>query len=71
MKKQFSLILQKINNQINNTINNSNNNINNGNIINNTFVKFGDVEYQKILNNSQIKQILNKQYHSLEASNSF
>jgi hypothetical protein len=75
MKKQFSLILQekgkihhktlqKINNQLNNTINN----INNGNIINNTFVKFGDVEYQKILNNSQIKQILNKQYHSLEAS---
>jgi len=75
MKKQFSLILQekgkihhKTLQKINNTINNSNNNINNGNIINNTFVKFGDVEYQKILNNSQIKQILNKQYHSLEAS---
>jgi len=74
IKKQFSLIikekgkmhhktLQKINNQLNNT-----NNINNGNIINNTFVKFGDLEYQKILNNNQIKQILNKQFLSLEES---
>ena len=80
MKKQFSLIikekgkmhhktLQKINNQLNNNINNSsNNNINNGKIINNTFVKFGDLEYQKILNNNQIKQILNKQFLSLEES---
>ena len=78
MKKQFSLILkekgkmhhktlQKINNQLNNTTN-SNNNINSGNIINNTFVKFGELEYQKVLNNSQIKQILNKQYQSLEES---
>jgi len=56
--------LQKINNQLNNNINN----INNGNIINNTFVKFGDLEYQKILNNNQIKQILNKQFLSLEES---
>ena len=81
MKKQFALILkekgkihhktlQKINNQLNNTINsnNSNNNINHGNIINNTFVKFGELKYQKVLNNSQIKQILNKQYQSLEES---
>ena len=81
MKKQFSMILkekgkihhktlQKINNQLTNTINNNQltNNINNGNIINNTFVKFGDLEYQKVFNNSQIKQILNKQYHSLEES---
>jgi len=80
MKKQFSLIikekgkihhktLQKINNQLNNNINNnSNNNINNGNIINNTFVKFGDLEYNKILNNDQIKKILNKQFLSLEES---
>ena len=78
MKKQFSLILkekgkmhhktlQKINNQLNNTTN-SNNNINSGNIINNTFVKFGELEYQKVLNNNQIKQILNKQYQSLEES---
>ena len=77
MKKQFSLILkekgkmhhktlQKINNQLNNTTNS--NNINSGNIINNTFVKFGELEYQKVLNNSQIKQILNKQYQSLEES---
>ena len=44
------------------------NNINNGNIINNTFVKFGDLEYQKVLNNKQIKHILNQQYQSLEES---
>jgi hypothetical protein len=52
--------LQRINNQLNN--------VNNGNVINNTYVKFGDVEYEKILNNKQIKQILDKQYQSLEES---
>ena len=52
--------LQKINNQLNN--------INNGSIINNTYVKFGDLEYEKILNNNQIKHILNKQYKCLEES---
>jgi len=56
--------LQKINKQLNNNINN----INNGTIINNTYVKFGDLEYQKVLSNSQIRQILNKQYMSLEES---
>ena len=77
LKSQVSLLLkekgkihhktlQKINNQLNNTINT--NNINQGNIINNTFVKFGELEYQKVLNNGQIKQILNKQYQSLEES---
>ena len=68
--KMHHKTLQKINNQLNNTINtnNSNNNINSGNIINNTFVKFGELEYQKVLNNNQIKQILNKQYQSLEES---
>jgi hypothetical protein len=77
LKSQVSLLLKekgkihhktlkKINNQLNNTINT--NNINQGNIINNTFVKFGELEYQKVLNNSQIKQILNKQYQSLEES---
>ena len=42
--------LQKINKQVTNTINNinNNNNTNNGTIINNTFVKFGDVSYDKI-----------------------
>jgi len=62
--------LQKINNKLNNTINSNNqlNNINNGNIINNTFVKFGELEYQNILNNKQIKHILNQQYQSLEES---
>ena len=75
LKNQVSLILkekgkihhktlQKINNQLNNQLNN----INNGKIINNTYVKFGDLEYQKILNNKQIKHILNQQYQSLEES---
>ena len=39
-------------------INNSGN-INNGQIINNTFVKFGDVDYERILNNKQVRHILN------------
>ena len=61
--------LQKINNQLNSNNNNiNNNNINNGNIINNTFVKFGDIDYDKILNTKQIKYILNKQYKCLEES---
>ena len=71
LKNQVSLILKekgKIHHKTLQKINNQLNNINNGNIINNTFVKFGDLEYQKILNNSQIKQILNKQYNSLEES---
>ncbi len=80
MKEQFALILKekgkvhhktlkKINNQLTNNINNTNNgNINNGNIINNTFVKFGDVDYQKILDNKQVKHILNHQFMSLEES---
>ena len=75
MKKQFNMLLkekgkihhktlQKINNQLNNKINN----INNGSIINNTYVKFGDVEYEKILNKKQIKKILSYPYQSLEES---
>jgi hypothetical protein len=74
LKKQVSSILeekgkihhktlQKINNQINN-----NGNINNGQIINNTYVKFGDVDYQRILDNKQVKHILNQQFMSLEES---
>jgi len=76
MKEQFALILkekgkmhhktlQKINNQLNY------NNINHGKItnnINNTYVKFGDLDYQKVLNNKQVKHILNQQYMSLEES---
>ncbi len=76
LKDQFALILkekgkihhktlQKINNQLNNINNGS---INNGQIINNTFVKFGDVDYQRILNNKQVKHILNQQFMSLEES---
>jgi len=58
--------LQKINNQLTNI--NNNGNINNGKIINNTFVKFGDVDYQRILNNKQVKHILNQQFMSIEES---
>jgi hypothetical protein len=57
--------LQKINNQLNNT---NNVIINNGKIINNTFVKFGELDYEKVLNDKQIKHILNKQYQSIEES---
>jgi hypothetical protein len=62
LKNQVSLILKekgKIHHKTLQKINNQLNNINNGNIINNTFVKFGDLEYKKILN---------KQYQSLEES---
>ena len=63
--------LQKINNQLTNNINNqltNNGQINNGKIINNTYVKFGDVDYQRILNNKQVKHILNQQFMSIEES---
>jgi len=61
--------LQKINNQLTNVNNNSNNNnnINNG-TINNTYVKFGNMDYEKILNPKQIRNILNKKYGCLEES---
>jgi hypothetical protein len=58
--------LQKINNQLTN-VNSNNNNINNG-TINNTYVKFGNMEYEKILNPKQIRNILNKKYKCLEES---
>ena len=58
--------LEKINNQVSNTMNNTNN-IVNGNVnINNTFVKFGNVCYEKIFSEKQLLSILNKQYLSLE-----
>jgi hypothetical protein len=69
LKQQFALILkqnktlQKMNNQVSNTING---NVNNGTIINNTYVKFGDISYEKIFDEKQILAILNKQYMSLE-----
>ena len=53
--------LQKINNQLTN-------NINNGNIMNNTYVKFGDLDYERILNSKQVKNILLKQFKCLEES---
>jgi transcription elongation factor Elf1 len=65
--------LQKINNQLTNVNNNSNNNSNNNNninngTINNTYVKFGNMDYEKILNPKQIRNILNKKYGCLEES---
>jgi hypothetical protein len=63
--------LQKINNQLtnvnSNNNSNNNNNINNG-TINNTYVKFGNMDYEKILNPKQIRNILNKKYGCLEES---
>ena len=59
--------LQKINNQLTNVNSNNNNNINNG-TINNTYVKFGNMDYEKILNPKQIRNILNKKYGCLEES---
>ncbi len=55
--------LQKINKQLNN-----NGTINNGTIINNTFVKFGNLSYDGLLTDQQQRDILNKQYLSLEES---
>ncbi len=55
--------LQKINNQVSNI---NNGNVNNGTVIHNTFVKFGDVSYEKIFNEKELLSILNKQYMSLE-----
>jgi hypothetical protein len=67
--------LQKINNQLvnNNTINNINNNINNGTInnkiINNiNIVKFGSENIKEILNEEEIKMILNSRYTAIEES---
>ena len=71
MKEQFALLLKekgKVHHKTLQKINNQLNNINNGNITNNTYVKFGDLDYQKVLNNKQIKHILNQQYQSLEES---
>jgi hypothetical protein len=53
--------LQKINKQL---INSNNNNT----IINNTFVKFGNLSYDGLLSDKQQREILNKQYLSLEES---
>ena len=71
LKKQVNMLLKekgKIHHKTLQKINNQLNNINNGSIINNTYVKFGDVEYEKILNKKQIKQILSRPYQSLEDS---
>jgi len=52
--------LQKINKQLINSNNNT--------IINNTFVKFGNLSYDGLLTDKQQREILNKQYLSLEES---
>ena len=51
----------------NNNNNNSNNNINNGTIINNV-VKFGDLSYDAIFNDKQIRNILKHKHKALEES---
>ena len=60
--------LQKINNQLNVSNQSNTNNVNNGSIINNTYVKFGELDYEKVFNDKQIKNILNKQFRCLEES---
>ena len=67
---KLKLEIQEIKNKLKNRniTNNTTNNINNGTIINNTFVKFPQVLYRKLLNNKQIMYILNQQCGSLEAS---
>ena len=66
--KEKGKVHHKTLNKINNTLTNSINNTNNGKITNisNVIVKFGDLEYERILNSKQIKTILNKQYLCLE-----
>ena len=60
--------LQKINKQLNH-IGDNNTVINNNNtVINNTFVKFGPVDFEKLLNEEQKLSILNKPFMSLEES---
>jgi len=61
LSKDAPKTLQKINKQL---INSNNNNT----IINNTFVKFGNLSYDGLLTDKQQREILNKQYLSLEES---
>jgi len=71
LKAQVTMILKekgKIHHKTLQKINNQLNNINNGNIINNTYVKFGELDYERILNSKQVKNILNKQFKCLEES---
>lgn len=60
---RFGKTLQKINKQLNTTNNNSNNTI-----INNTYVKFGNLSYDNILSDKEQREILRKQYQSIEES---
>jgi len=58
LKAQVTMILKekgKIHHKTLQKINNQLNNINNGNIINNTYVKFGELDYERILNSKQVK----------------
>ena len=69
IKKQLKIHpkkLQKINKQLHNegTIGA----IGNNNVIHNTFVKFGDVKFENVLDEKQILSILNKHFLSLEES---
>ncbi len=57
--------LQKFNNKLTNI---NNGNINSCNTTNNVFVKFGELDYQKIFSPNKIKTILNKKYKALEES---
>jgi len=66
MKKQLNNIIKNPKKQITN--NNTTNNNNNGTIINNTLVKFGDLSYENVLNDTEVRKILGCNYRSLEES---
>jgi len=60
--------LKQINNKVHNVNNKyGNNNINNGHIINNTYVKFGNLDYTKIFSEKEICSLMtNYKYKCLE-----
>lgn len=60
--------LEKINKQLNSNNNSHNNNSNNKMVINNTYVKFGSLSYDKILTDKQQRDILRQQRQSLTES---
>ena len=84
MKSQFAMLLnkqakihpktlQKINNQLVNSGQQVVNNgqvgvVGNNNVVHNTYVKFGPVDFEKVLTNKEILSILNKPFISLEES---
>jgi len=59
--KQINKKVEKVNNTYGN-----NNNVNNGQIINNTYVKFGNLDYNKIFSEKEIRNLMGLQYKCIE-----